>query len=137
MADKTPENLKVTDQGTEKCAQKSAEPARDSVISGESSQHVHGKAFELLHKDDKHPSGVMPALHESFGITGDLTASDISKKEKRPAKKVSIDPRPSFVEGLKAVGEDEEARAQFQLDYMERKAQEALAQVQNRSHIAI
>lgn len=41
-----------------------------------------------------------------------------------------IDPHPSFVEGLKAVGDNEEAQGRFSIEYMERKAQEALGVAQ-------
>ena len=42
-------------------------------------------------------------------------------------KAVSVDPRPSYVEGLKAIGNDEEAQGLYSIDYMERKGREALA----------
>lgn len=53
---------------------------QDSVIAGQTNQEIHGKAFATAHKDDKYPSGIMPALHESFGIKGDLNDLDRGKK---------------------------------------------------------
>lgn len=46
------------------------------------------------------------------------------------SRETFIDPHPSFVEGLKAVGDNEEARGRFSIEYMERKAQEALGVTQ-------
>lgn len=106
---------------------------QDSVISGQPNQEVHDKAFAATHKDDKYPSGIMPALYESFGIEGDLTALDKGKKQERPKERsqnISIDPNPSFVEGLKAIGSDEQAQGVFSIEYIERKAREALAAAQ-------
>ncbi len=106
---------------------------QDSVISSKPNQKVHDKAFAATHKDDKHPSEIMPALHESFSIEGDLTALDKGKKQERPrerSQKISIDPNPSFVEGLKAIGSDEQAQGIFSIEYIERKAREALAAAQ-------
>lgn len=53
---------------------------QDGVIAGQPNQEVHVKAFATTHKDDKYPSDIMPALHESFGIEGDLTATDTGRK---------------------------------------------------------
>jgi hypothetical protein len=53
---------------------------QDGVISGQPNQEVHSKAFLTAHKDDKYPSGIMPAIHESFGIEGDLTDADTGNK---------------------------------------------------------
>ncbi len=55
----------------------------------------------------------------------ELFDSSISK-----SRETFIDPHPSFVEGLKAVGDDEEAQGRFSIEYMERKAQEALGVAQ-------
>lgn len=45
-------------------------------------------------------------------------------------KAVSVDPRPSYVEGLKAIGNDEEAQGLYSINYIERKGREALAAAQ-------
>ena len=106
---------------------------QDSVISGQPNQEVHNKAFAVSHKDDKYPSGIMPAV-QRFGIEGDLTALDKGKKQERPkerSKAISIDPNPSFVEGLKAIGSDEQAQGAFSIEYIERKAREAAQKSQN------
>jgi len=106
---------------------------QDSVISGQPNQEVHDKAFAATHKDDKYPSEIMPALYESFGIEGDLTAFDKGKKQEGPKERsqiISIDPNPSFIEGLKAIRSDEQAQGAFSIEYIERKAREALAVVQ-------
>lgn len=50
------------------------------VISGQANQDRHAEAFKLAHLTDRTPSGIMPALHESFGIEGDLTAADLGIK---------------------------------------------------------
>lgn len=65
---------------------------------------------------------------QSFGINmGDSTAVTAKGVEAQTKKKISVDARPSYVEGLKAVGNDEEAQGRFSIEYMERKAQEVLA----------
>jgi hypothetical protein len=92
MSDQTPHNFKVKEQGTEKGAEKTPAAVKEGgVIATKPNQEIHGKAFAAAHADDKHPSGIMPALHESFGIKGDLKASDTGKKQKR----VSDDPHPT------------------------------------------
>lgn len=48
-------------------------------------------------------------------------------------KAVSVDPRPSYVEGLKAIGNNEEAQGLYSIEYMERKGREALAASQKTS----
>jgi len=48
-------------------------------------------------------------------------------------KAVSVDPRPSYVEGLKAIGNNEEAQGLYSIEYMERKGIEALAAAQKTS----
>jgi hypothetical protein len=68
---------------------------------------------------------------KSFGITMDDETTVTSAGIEAPAKrKVSVDPRPSFVEGLKAVGSDEEAQGRFSIEYMERKGKEAIEALQ-------
>lgn len=63
--------------------QKTADATADAgVISGQANQDKHGEAFKLLHAEDKNPSGIMPALHENFGISGDLEPSDLGKRQK-------------------------------------------------------
>lgn len=127
----------MTDETEQKLDAQKIQPPSDatkqnSVISGQPNQEVHNKAFAASHKDDKYPSGIMPAI-ESFGIEGDLTALDKGKKQEGPKERsqaISIDPNPSFVEGLKAIGPDEQAQGAFSIEYIERKAREALAAVQ-------
>jgi len=53
---------------------------KDGIISGQPNQDVHGEAFARVHAEDKYPSGIMPAIHESFGIEGELIAADTGKK---------------------------------------------------------
>jgi len=54
MADQEQQNLKVTDQGAEKCVQKTPEAAKEGgVITAQPNQEIHGKAFEESHKNDK------------------------------------------------------------------------------------
>lgn len=60
---------------------------QDSVISGQPNQDIHGEAFARAHIDDKFPSGILPAIHESFGIEGQLTAADTGKK---PDSRIAI-----------------------------------------------
>lgn len=68
---------------------------------------------------------------ESFGINmGDSTAVTAKGIEASTKKEVSVDPHPSYVEGLKAIENDEEAQGKFSIEYMERKAIEALAALQ-------
>ncbi len=77
---------------------------QDGVISAAPNQEVHGKAFATAHKDDKYPSGIIPALHESFGIKGDLTEADtgtLSKASKQFSifeglAKQAVEPIPSL-----------------------------------------
>ena len=54
--------------------------AEAGVISGQTNQNQHEKAFKIAHAADRTPSGIMPALHESFSIEGDLTAADRGNK---------------------------------------------------------
>ncbi|MCC6981607.1 MAG: hypothetical protein IT343_25015 [Candidatus Melainabacteria bacterium] len=75
MADEVEQNLDAP-----KIQQPTDAAKQDGVITGQPNQEVHGKAFATAHKDDKYPSGIMPALHESFGIEGDLTPADTGKK---------------------------------------------------------
>ncbi len=92
MSDQTQQNFKVKDQGAEKGAEKTPAAVKEGgVIATEPNQKIHGQAFATAHKDDKHPSGIMPAFHESFGIKGDLNAKDTGKKQKH----VSDDPHPT------------------------------------------
>lgn len=113
---------------------------QDGVITGQPNQEVHDKAFAATHKDDKYPSEIMPALHESFGIEGDLTALDKGKKQERPKKRsqgISLDPNPSFIEGLNAIGSDEQAQGVFSIECIERKAREAAQKSQNPNEQAL
>ncbi|HIA52566.1 MAG TPA: hypothetical protein EYN91_10825 [Candidatus Melainabacteria bacterium] len=75
MSDNTEEKLDAPK------VQKAAEAVVDAgVISGQTNQGEHNKAFKLLHAEDKNPSGIMPALHENFGIVGELDESDMGSK---------------------------------------------------------
>ncbi|GEM_PF-4477944 len=71
--------------------------AEAGVISGQGNQNQHEKAFKLAHAADRTPSGIMPALHESFGIEGVLTAADRGSKpiktQTAPDAVVAWDPR--------------------------------------------
>lgn len=79
MSDKSNED----DQTSEKHVQKTPEAAKHgSVITGRTHQGEHRDAIILAQVNDKHPSGLQPAVHENFGITGDLAASDTGKKRK-------------------------------------------------------
>lgn len=75
MADETEQKLDAP-----KIQQPSDATKQDSVIAGQPNQEVHGRAFASAHKDDKYPSGIMPALHESFGLEGELTEADTGRK---------------------------------------------------------
>ncbi len=74
------------------------------------------------------------AEHQSFGIDMENNTTVTAARVEAPApkKKVSVDPRPSYVEGLKAVGSDEEAQGRFSIEYIERKAKEALSVLQEK-----
>lgn len=54
MTDQAEQNLKVTDKDAEKTVQKTPEAAKEGgVIAAQPNQEIHGKAFELSHKNDK------------------------------------------------------------------------------------
>ncbi len=74
------------------------------------------------------------AEYQSFGIRMNDGTAVTGAGTEAPAgiRKVSVDPRPSFVEGLMAFGNDEEAQGRFSIEYMERKAKEALAALQEK-----
>ncbi len=48
-----------------------------------------------------------------------------ARKNNVSPEKVCVDPRPSYVEGLKAIGNDEEAQGKYSIAYIERKAKES------------
>lgn len=96
MTDQTPQNFKAKDQGTEKGAEKTPAAVKEGgVIATQPNQELHGKAFAVAHAEDKHPSGIMPAIHESFGIKGDLNATDTGKQRKDTRHSISDDPHPT------------------------------------------
>jgi len=64
--------------------------AEGGVISGRTNQNEHGTAFKIVHAADRTPSGIMPALHESFGIEGDLTAADLGIKSNKAQEKLAL-----------------------------------------------
>ena len=95
-------------------------------------QSANPNKFESMTELPTVKDGVsLEQARESFGINmGNETAVTAKGIEAPAKKKVSVDPRPSYVEGLKAVGNDEEAQGRFSIEYMERKASEALAALQ-------
>lgn len=78
MADETEQKLDAP-----KLQRPSDTTAEAGVISGQTNQNQHEQAFKLAHAADRTPSGIMPALHESFGIEGDLTAADRGTKSSK------------------------------------------------------
>lgn len=80
MSDKS----KADDQGSEKHVQKTPEAAKHGgVIANNTHQDVHRQAIILAQANDQHPSGIQPAVHENFGITGKLTSKDTGKKHEQ------------------------------------------------------
>lgn len=77
MSDKA----KTEEQGNEKHVRKTPEAVKNAgVISEHTHQDVHRQAIIVAQANDQHPSGIQPAVHENFGITGELTAKDKGKK---------------------------------------------------------
>lgn len=116
MTDQTPQNFKANDQGTDKAAEKTPAAVKEGgIIATQPNQEVHGKAFALAHADDKHPSGIMPAI-QSFGIKGDLNADDTGKKPKTTKQSktepISDDPHPTRM--MAAMTPEAEARIKAQ-----------------------
>jgi hypothetical protein len=92
MPDQTPQNFKAKDQGDKGSTEKTPEAAKHAgVITDTPNQEIHGRAFARTHAEDKHPSGIMPAVHESFGITGSVSTGDTGRKQ----RSISDDPHPT------------------------------------------
>ncbi|MBA4027046.1 MAG: hypothetical protein C0473_02275 [Cyanobacteria bacterium DS3.002] len=75
-------------------------------------------------------SATMEALSDEkiaeIKANGGFQKFELFESKAPKSRETFVDPHPSFVEGLKAVGDDEEAQGRFSIEYMERKAQEAL-----------
>lgn len=100
-------------------------------------QSTNSKKFESMTKlltiKDGMSLDKAQAEFQSFGIEmGDNTTVTAKGTEAIAKRKVSVDPRPSYVEGLKAIGNDEEAQGKYSIEYMERKAKEARAGLQEK-----
>ncbi|MCC6980443.1 MAG: hypothetical protein IT343_19145 [Candidatus Melainabacteria bacterium] len=92
MSDKA----KTDDQGSEKHVQKTPETVKNAgVITEHTHQDVHHQAIIVAQTNDQHPSGIQRAVHENFGITGELTARDKGKKHEQttaePQQSISRD----------------------------------------------
>lgn len=135
MSEDTTERSQAVEEGAEKKALSTADAnaARNASASEvKDIQNTNPNKFESMTnlptiKDGKSLTDAK-AEYQSFGIrmTDDsiITGAGIEA----PAKtKISVDPRPSFVDGLRAIGDDEEAQGRFSIEYMERKGKEALA----------
>lgn len=136
MPEEQTERSQTIEQGAEKRALQTVDAQAARNASGSEVKEVQStnpNKFESMTmlptiKDGKSLADAK-AEYQSFGINmGNETAVTAAGIE-APAskKKISVDPRPSFVEGLKAVGSSEEAQGRFSIEYMERKANEALA----------
>lgn len=136
------ENLEQSlprDQGAEKKALSTADASAARNASGSEVKEIQANnpnKFESMTelptvKDGKSLADA-ESEYQSFGINMDDSTAVTAKGVEAPAakKKVSVDPRPSYVEGIKAVGNDEEAQGRFSIEYMERKGSEALAALQ-------
>jgi hypothetical protein len=135
MPEEKIEQSQPLDQGAEKKALSTADAnaARNASASQVSEvQSTNPNKFESMTQLPTIKDGMsLEEAQQSFGINmGDDTAVTAKGVEAPAKKKVSIDPRPSYVEGLKVVGKDEEAQGRFSIEYMERKAKEALAALQ-------
>lgn len=78
MSDKTDNNRERIEKG--QVAKPSDATKRDAIIADGSNQKAHDQITRLSHLNDKHPSGLLPALHENFGITGEISKGDLSGK---------------------------------------------------------
>lgn len=98
---------------------------------------------EELERKAKEKAAVQPLCISGFEDGSVITAGGRQQpvdkteppaiKQEAAHKAVSFDPRPSYVEGLKAIGNNEEAQGLYSIEYMERKGKEALAAVQKTS----
>ncbi len=135
MAEEHAELSQPLEQGAEKKALNTADAQEARNASADKVNKVQStnpNKFESMTKLPTIKDGMsLDEARESFGICmGDnttVTAIGIEAK-----KKVFVDPRPSYVEGLRAVGSDDEAQGRFSIEYMERKAKEALPALQEK-----
>lgn len=138
MPEEQTERSQAVEQGAEKKALSTADvqAARTASAADVSEvQSTNPNKFESMTKLPTIRDGMsLDEARESFGIfMGDNTTVTATGIEALlPKKKVSIDPRPSYVEELTAVGSDQEAQGRFSIDYMERKAKEALSELQEK-----
>lgn len=138
MPDEKHERLQSDETGAEKKALENADAqAVRTASAAEVSevQNANPNKFESMTELPTIKDGAsLDEARESFGIhMGDSKVVTAKGIEESPKRKVSVDPRPSFVEGLNAIGDDEEAQGRFSIEYMERKAKEALAAFQQPS----
>jgi|GEM_PF-2687556 len=136
MPEEQTERSQPVEQGAEKKALSTADAQAARTTSGSEVKEVQASnpnKFESMTELPTIKDGKSLEEHQqqSFGIDmGDSTAVTAKGIEAPAKKKVSLDLRPSYVEGLKAVGNDEEAQGRFSIDYMERKAKEAFDALQ-------
>jgi hypothetical protein len=139
MPEEQIERSQPVEQGAEKKALSTpdAQAARNaSAADVNEVQSTNPNNFESMTKLPTIKDGMSlesaQAEFESFGIEmGDNTTVTAAGVEAPAMKrKISVDPRPSYVEGLKAIGNDEEAQGKYSIEYMERKEREALAALQ-------
>ncbi|MBX3150423.1 hypothetical protein KF728_09765 [Candidatus Obscuribacterales bacterium] len=81
MPDKTDNNRERIEKS--QVAKPSDATNSDAVIADDSNQKAHDQINRLSHLNDKHPSGLLPALHENFGISGEISKGDRSGKAAR------------------------------------------------------
>lgn len=89
---------------------------------------------EQLERKVKQTPAVQPFCIGGFEDGSEITAGGKQKPKDKlevPASKleekhkaVCLDPRPSYVEGLKAIGKDDEAQVRYSIEYIERKVSE-------------
>lgn len=142
MSNEKTERTQQPDQGAEKKALRTADANEARNASAADVREVQSKnpnKFESMTElpaiQDGKSQADKQAENQSFGIrmndgtavTGRGTEGPTPKKD---TSRISVDPRPSYVEGLKAVVNDEEAQGRFSIEYMERKAKEAFAKLQ-------
>lgn len=90
---------------------------------------------EELEQRAKQKPAIQPFSIGGFEDGSEVTAGGKQKpadkvepatlKNERLAKTFSLDPRPSYVEGLKAIGNNEEAQGKYSIEYIERKVRES------------
>lgn len=141
MPEEQIERSQPVEQGAEKKALSTpdAQAARNaSAADVNEVQSTNPNKFESMTKLPTIKDGMSlesaQAEFESFGIEmGDNTTVTAAGVDAPAMKRnISVDPRPSYVEGLKAIGNDEEAQGKYSIEYMERKEREALAALQEK-----